>query len=372
MANSLMKDKIGEQAAINLATVLSSIIDDFDRDAFIQEATTGLYDLELKDRVDHLIIVLTHYLPSDFALAAEALLGIDLAQAQFVKPEEWGDFTLWPLVDYAGRYGLQHPALALSVLKHLTKLFSAEFAIRPLLEHHFELSYDTLWAWTTDDNEHVRRLSSEGLRARLPWGKQLPVLQVNYDKIIHLIDRLKDDDSLYVRRSVANNLNDISKQQPDRIIALCQTWHQSPSKQRKWLVKHALRSLIKAGRPEVFPLLGYTQSLKIVVEDCSLSRSSVLVGESFDINMTVKSLGNGPQSMVIDYSLDAVKANGKRSTKVFKWKDVSLPAEGSAALTKKHQLKVIAARQYYPGQHCIHLVINGQKVGRPLTFELIT
>ncbi|MFT7235089.1 MAG: 3-methyladenine DNA glycosylase AlkC [Methylophagaceae bacterium] len=362
-----MKDQLGEQAITDLADVLSTIVDNVDRDAFIVRANKGLETLALKQRVHFLIALMADFLPNEFEQAAACLLRIVFTQE---RKAQWGDFTAWPLVDYASVYGLGHPQLSLRVLKHLTPLFSAEFAVRAFIEHHEAITHSTLLVWAEDKNEHVRRLASEGSRPRLPWGKQLKKWIDNPDAIFPIIEKLKDDPSLYVRRSVANNLNDISKDHGDKVIIHCEKWLENTSKDRQWLIKHGLRTLVKKGHPQVFPLLGYTKKPSIKIKQLKILSSSVVVGDEIIIRLCLQSTGNELQKVVVDYGIDYVRAMGKRKTKVFKWKNITLQPHEQLVLEKRHSFKLITTRRYHQGRHHFQLLINGEKANDSLGFDL--
>ena len=365
-----MKDGLAVDAIARIADVLSKTIDDFPSQAFKKTALSGLDALELKQRVDHLIHVLAQFLPADFHLSAAILL-------QLKQHWDWGDendalssFAAWPLIDYVAHYGRDEPELALQVLKTLTPLFSAEFAIRPFIEQHFDITYQHLLLWCSDDDEHVRRLASEGIRPRLPWGKRLKQFCDDPQVIFPLLEQLKDDTSVYVRKSVANNLNDISKDNPDEVIKLCQRWLKNASAERQFIIRQALRTLIKSGRPDVFPLLGYTAEPKVELIKLSLSKNQIKLGDVVEFSVELKSTSKQEQGMVLDYAVHHVKANGTRTSKVFKWKNITLQPNESIQMTKAHSFKRISTRKYYAGMHRIVLHINGRSLAE-LDFELI-
>lgn len=352
-----MKDRLDEQAIVDLASVLSSVVEDIDSADFIEQANKGIVGLELKQRVSFLIVLLAEFLPNEFEKAALCLLKIAVTDE---RKEQWGDFTAWPLVDYASIYGLEHPKLSLKVLKHLTPLFSAEFAIRPFIEQHEAVTYTTLLDWAEDGDEHVRRLASEGARPRLPWGKQLKNWIENPDVIFPILESLKDDPSLYVRRSVANNLNDISKDHPEKVMTRCEQWLGDASKERQWVIKHSLRTLVKAGHPRVFPLLGYDENPKVTTSKLHLSHKKIILGESLALSFDLTSTATKTQTLVIDFSVTFIKSRGHKTEKVFKWKNVTLSTNETMTLTKNHPFKFITTRQYYAGEHQVTLLINGE------------
>lgn len=365
-----MKSGLSTDAVKRISAVLNQIITSFPKQEFERDAFNGLEKLELKQRVDHLIAILADYLPADFSQAAEILLQLKTNWDRGDKDDALSSFAAWPLVDYVAVYGLKHPELALKILKNLTPLFSAEFAVRPFIELHFELTHQTLVRWCIDDDEHVRRLASEGIRPRLPWGKRLTKFCNDPSAILPILELLKDDTSLYVRRSVANNLNDISKDNPDCVIQLCQQWMYKASDERQWLIRHALRSLVKQGRIEVFPLLGYTERPDVKLMNFCLAKPVIKLGEKLGLSLELRSLSKQSQKFVLDYKVHHRKANGSTTTKVFKWKNISLAGYESIELTKLHPFKHITTRTYYAGQHAIEILVNGESVEK-MPFQLM-
>ena len=357
--STLLKERLADDAIAHIANIFSKITPSFASKDFIYQAKIGITELELKARVYYLIDVLARYLPSDFAQAAPLLQQV---------PQHWSahntqdnySFAAWPIIDYVAVYGLNHPDLALHTLKTLTPLFTAEFAIRPFLQQHFDLTYGYLQQWARDDNDHVRRLASEGCRPRLPWGQRVPYLMSNHQEIITILEQLKDDSSDYVQRSVANNLNDISKDYPQTVVDLAQDWlANDPTPQRQWIIKHATRGLVKSGHADALALLGYSQKLNIKNVDFSLSKTQVSMNDTVQLSLSF--LLPKAQNLVIDYALHLPRANGKKSIKVFKWK-TGLLTEGQHHLTQNYTFKKITTRRYYEGEHDFEVLANGRSV----------
>ncbi|GAA5214778.1 DNA alkylation repair protein [Corallincola platygyrae] len=359
----LMKDGLGPDAIRRISTALKQIMTNFslaqfDVERFERDALTGLEPLELKQRLQHLITVLNQHLPEDFAETAVLLKKL---------PEVWdrGDpddpirgFAIWPLTDYVAEHGLEEPQLALDVMAKLTPLFSAEFAIRPFIEQHPELTFKQLEAWLQHPDEHIRRLVSEGTRPRLPWGMQLKGFIQDPSPILPLLQQLRFDDSLYVRRSVANNLNDISKDHPEVVIALCKQWKADKHKDVDWIIGHATRTLVKAGHPRVFSLLGYSDNPAVKVSELNLETSQVSKGDTLPFSVTF-SASEPQQKFVADYAVHYMKANGKTAAKVFKLKNLTLNKGEAATLEKQISFKEITTRKFYPGTHKLAIHING-------------
>lgn len=360
----LMKDKLALSAVLEISDVLSYVITDFPAERFISDASEKLEQLELKQRVDHIVKVLSGYLPNDFNDAAPLLLQVKSYWSEQVNQSGWNSFPAWPLIDYVGVYGLHEPDLALEVLEQLTSLFSAEFAIRAFINSHFEKTYQRLLVWTQHDDPHVRRLASEGCRPRLPWASQLKELRRDPTPIFAILEQLKDDPSLYVRKSVANNLNDIAKDHPHKVMVLCQHWKSSATKQRLWIIKHALRSLIKEGNAAAFEILNYSSEPQITGLTFKLTPDLLSLDQTMELSVSLQSTSSDVQTLMLDYKVFHVKANGQRIGKVFKWKTIQLAPMQQLDMVKKHVFKRLSTRRYYAGQHRVEIVINGQSMAQ--------
>jgi 3-methyladenine DNA glycosylase AlkC len=349
----------------------------FDTRRFEALALDGLEALEFKARARHLAGALAHTLPEDYATAADV---IEAALAPAAHDEDLGALKLgdqglagwavWPLAEYVALRGLDEPVRALKTLRELTQRFTAEFAIRPFIERHPELAFEALAAWARDPNLHVRRLASEGSRPRLPWGLQLKGLIADPTPTLPLLTALQDDASEYVRRSVANHLNDIARDHPAVFAAWLEEHLPGASTQRRALLKHASRTLIKRGDARVLKAWGLGQRYKGEAT-LGLSRKRIVLGESLELAVTLVSSTSRAQKLVIDYAVHHVKANGTTVPKVFKGWSVELPARGSLDLRKLHAVRPISTRAYYPGRHEVDLRINGAIVARAF-FDLKT
>lgn len=366
--NPLMKDGLGVHAIKRIATSVALVVPGFNAKAFQKDAERGLDELELKARVHHLIAVLHRHYDMPFKKLSKHLQNLPAVWDRGSAVENKAGFAAWPLIDYVAVYGLQHPKEALQTLEKLTPMFSAEFAIRPFIQQHTEITYAKLLQWCTHPSEHVRRLASEGSRSRLPWGMRLPQFIHNPEPLRAILEKLKADESLYVRRSVANNLNDISKDNPEWMINLCETWLADGHEHTDWIVKHALRSLVKAGDVRVFPLLGYAAKANVVVSEIRLDKKKIAQGEAIEFTCTITG-GKKAQNLVVDYVVYFMKANAKLAPKVFKLKNIALAANETIAITKKHSFKTITTRRYYAGAHQLAIQVNGLEMMR-VDFEL--
>jgi len=367
---SLMKDGLGEPAVRRISNGLIAAGADFATGQFHRDAMNGLDGLELKERVDHLVHVIGKHLPKDFQQAALILSRVRDHWDAGDPDDSLRTFAAWPIIDYVSHYGINHPNTALPLLSYLTSMFSAEFAIRYFLLIHPEQTYNQMTLWCLDPDPHVRRLASEGIRPRLPWAPRLKQFIDDPAPVLFILDSLVDDPSDYVRRSVANNLNDISKDHPELVIQTCQQWQADKVSERKWIIARGSRTLVKAGHPKVFSLLGYTSRPKIELGPLTLTSDTITLGDSLNISISLTSTANKPQKMVIDYVIHFMKANGKTSPKVFKWKNLHIKPGKTEVLEKAHVITEITTRRYYPGAHKLELLING-KVKATADFNLL-
>jgi len=348
---------------------------DFDRDAFVRSATDNLDALELKARSEQITQSMHQYLPKDYPHTGQIMLtsltpedGSDLSNIP-VNTKGISGWAVMPMAHYVGLWGMSHFELSMTLLKEMTIRSSSEFGIRFFLIEKQKETLAVLMEWTKDKNEHVRRLLSEGTRPRLPWAMQLPAFRKQPELILPLLEALKDDPSEYVRRSVANNLNDIAKDHPDRVAAIAKQWLRGASKNRQKLVRHACRSLIKQGHQATLSALGYGPA-KVKLEDLSLKTPTVNFGEALIFEITLHSEATEDQALIIDYIIHHQKANGKTTTKVFKWKTLTLAGRAIHRAKKKHPFRQITTRVYYPGLHRIEIMLNGEVQGG-VDFELL-
>lgn len=357
-----MKNQLGAAAVQHIALCFGQIDRNFKQTQFCNQVLPRLDKLELKQRVMFIIHALHQHLPADFSHTADLLKQLPEVWQALDPDKKINSFAAWPVIDYASVYGLAHPQQSLAVLSTLTHLFSAEFAIRAFIIKHPDYCHSQFLQWINNDSEHIRRLVSEGTRPRLPWGIQLKSYMLDPSVNIPLLTALKDDPSLYVRRSVANHLNDISKDNPTMLLNICQQWHKDVSPEVHWIIKHATRSLVKAGHTQVLSLLGYHQAIAVNINALHLAQTQLQLGESLDFQFKLESTSKAPQKMVIDFAIHFVKANGQRKAKVFKLKSINLDAHQQQTIQKRHAIKRITTRQYYTGVHLLEILINGQSV----------
>jgi 3-methyladenine DNA glycosylase AlkC len=368
MANTMaaFKDELGPAAIDQIASAFSKADHAFPAADFARLARAGLEDFELRQRVDHLIACLGQVLPNDFPLALaciEAALPLGNSPAKAAGPPDdlampagLRGFAAWPLIDFIAKYGLNHAEISLQAMPRVTPFFTCEFAVRPFLQHHRDRTLRHMKDWTISADDHVRRLASEGSRPVLPWGMRLPELLADPELARPMLAALRNDPSPYVRRSVANHLNDFSKVQPEWVLALCQKWGGT---QLPWM-RHALRSLVKQGHPGVWPLLGFDPDAKVELHDLSVQPRSIAMGEAVELRFALRSQAAQAQKLVVDYRLHLVGAGEKRRIKVFKLREFEIAAGARRELRKKHSFKPVTTRRYYPGLHRIEIQVNGR------------
>jgi 3-methyladenine DNA glycosylase AlkC len=361
----LFKDWFDEDAAMALAQQLRSVMPKFPSKQFIQHATKDIQKLEFAGRVSQFSRAMRIALPEDVGNA----LGIIRDSFPIALPdcESTTDGWLqWPVGQYIADHGLAHFDDSMLTMIELTQRFSSEFAVRPFVDNHQKETIAYLSSLTGHSSPHVRRWCSEGIRTRLPWGKKLNKLISDPKPIFPILEALKDDDELYVRRSVANNLNNVAKDHPGLVIARCDKWMpnshtRAGNSQRETVVKQALRSLIKDGDKDALAVLGFGMPEKLI---CALAPSStgVSIGGAIDLNATIESNSTKAQSLIVDYVVHYVRKNGTNSGKVFKWKTLDILPGEKLMLKKKQSFKKTSVRQLYLGHHQIELQINGQRM----------
>jgi len=359
MAEAL-KHLLGPKAVDWLAEALAAASPGFDRSGFAAACAKGLGAMELKPRIAHIAGCMGRFLPEDFPEAARIL-------ARSLGPEvpatgENGSIGLryFPHDSFIAQFGLDHPEAAFSLMEKVTRRGTCEFSIRVFLERHPQLALAQMHLWAQSPDAHLRRLASEGSRPRLPWAPRLRSLQRDPAPCIALLERLKDDPVRYVQRSVANHLNDISKDHPDRAVALCAEWAKGAGPERRWIIAHALRLLVKQGHHGALSVLGAGAPPEVTVLDVTIDPPSLRIGGRLRVSMTINSVGQTPQDLIADMVVHYVKANGRTSAKVFKLRRQTLAPGQAMQLSKTLSLADMTTRKHHPGRHVVEVQANGQ------------
>lgn len=348
-----------------IAFHLDRHLDTFDRDLFLGSILSDLENLELKARAQVVADVLHETLPRDPKSRRDVLRAMLNRNATPDEESGPGGISGWgvmPLSMVVGQHGVSEFDESLELLREMTKNSSSEFAVRYFLLEDQERALRIMQGWVTDPDQHVRRLVSEGTRPRLPWAMQLPQLIADPSPMLPILLALRDDDEEYVRRSVANHLNDIAKDHPDVVATLAVEWIKDADTNRQRLVRRATRTLIKAGNPIALEAFGLGPP-KIDLESFAISTPTVLFGEALQFSAELRSTAKEEQSLVIDYLVHFRKANGRLVGKVFKWKQITLAAGEVRSLARSHPIRPITTRRYYAGDQGLSLRINGRDFG---------
>jgi 3-methyladenine DNA glycosylase AlkC len=356
-----------------LAGAIQRVHPSFRSRAFVNAATTGLDDLELLDRGRHIARALAAHLPPDYPEAVEILLrslGNEHATDELVGVG-MAPFFYLPHTLFVAERGLEHFEISMRAQYELTKRFSAESSIRPFIARYPERTIATLRSWASDPSPHVRRLVSEGTRLRLPWASRVQWLDANPARVLELLEILKDDATTLVRRSVANNLNDMGKVHGALMIETCARWLEDAAPERRALVEHALRSAVKRKDPGALRLLGYGGKPAVAIERARFEPPRVSIGGRVEISFVLRSKANKPQDLLVDLAVQFVKASGKTAPKVFKLTRTTLPSRGSIELRTRVSMAIHSTRTPYPGTHVVDVLVNGVPM-RLGSFEVVT
>ncbi len=314
------------------------------------------------ERVRHIADALHAALPADYPAALDILRAL--------APHLTHGFQAVAATEYVARFGLDDFDRSMDALADLTRFGTAEFAIRPFLALDPDRALAKMAAWTGSDDEHVRRLASEGSRPRLPWAARVPALKADATRAAPILEALKADPSLYVRKSVANHLNDIAKDRPDWLLDRLATWPQDDPR-TTWIIRHALRTLIKQGDPRALALIGVGHGAAVTVTSFAVDPATVCLGERIAITAALSSDSSENQRLVVDYRLHYARAGGKSAAKVFKWKTFYLAAGGAVTLRISQTIRDFSTRLHHAGRHDIELIVNGRTMGTG-GFELLT
>ncbi|CAN5196293.1 DNA alkylation repair protein [soil metagenome] len=335
----------------------------------LHSASAGLGPLTLRERSDLLRDALLDDLPGDYASFAAIIRA-----AQHGVPLFSG-WLIWPVTSAVALKAIQDGTDvafddAMALLADLTSRLSSEFAIRGLLDHDLDRALAIVQTWTTSDDVDVRRLASEGTRAFLPWSTRVKGLLTHPRATLPIITALYRDESEYVRRSVANHLNDLARQQPEIVVETATAWLEDPDENTLRLVTRGLRTLVKKGDPGALGLLGFSPVDAVAVDGPTLDAASVPFGGSVRFSYSVTNEGRMPARLAIDYIVHHSKANGSQTSKTFKLTTATLAPGESLRRTREHSFRAITTRRYYPGPHAIELQVNGVIAGRA-EFEVL-
>lgn len=362
MADFQLKNIYNTSFFEDFTTHFESVYPSFDKAKFLKMLLDENWEArELKQRVRHIALCLGEVLPNDYrtALAVMKRVGADLG--------EKFEYMFFP--DFIEVFGLEDYDASTEALPLFTVLCSSEFAVRPFIVKYPVKMMELMNEWSTSDNHHIRRLASEGCRPRLPWGMALREFKKNPAAVLPILERLKDDESEYVRRSVANNLNDISKDHPDLVLEIGGRWY-GKNVNRDKLVKHALRTLLKKGNTQAMELFGFANPKTVSVTHLKISPQKIKIGTDGYFSFNLEHSAGETKKLRIEYAVYYMKSNGKQSRKIFQLTENQFESDKVFSYERKQHFKNLTTRKHYTGLHRLALVVNGVEKAE-IEFELV-
>ncbi|MCK9336911.1 MAG: DNA alkylation repair protein [Arcobacteraceae bacterium] len=324
----------------------------FEEEIFLSSLFCDIWsELELKARMRYISVQLHSFLPLSYQ-----------EQLEILKPvsKDFFSFEAMFFQDFVEVFGLDDFENSMEALAVFTVGSSSEFAVRQFIIKYEEQTMMQMKIWAKSDDEHLRRLSSEGCRPRLPWAVALPKFKIDPSKVLEIIELLKNDPSIYVRKSVANNLNDISKDHPHIVKEFVKN-NQGVSKELDWICKHASRTLLKKGDSEILKLFNLQRLDHVNIENFIYDKM-VQIGENFHFSFELTSkeiIGN----IRLEYVIEYLKSNKSHTKKVFMIAESYLGIK-SKTFIKKQSFKDMTTRKHYSGEHFITILINGEERAR--------
>ncbi|MCL2217097.1 MAG: DNA alkylation repair protein [Defluviitaleaceae bacterium] len=350
MADAI-KDVFNRDYLHKLAADIHVVYPHFKTDEFVKSTMDEAWDsLELKGRMRQITINLGKFLPANYSEAITVIDNVIVNQGSWLE-----SFCLY-FPDFVEVFGQDDWDISIAALERYTPYASAEFAVRPFIINDEERMMAQMYAWSKSDNQHVRRLASEGCRPALPWAQALPKFKKDPALILPILEQLKTDPDIYVRKSVANNLNDISKTHPDLVAKLAKDWY-GENEYTNWIVKHGCRTLLKKGNRDALAIFGFHDAKAVDANNFTIDAQTVAIGDSFNFSFTITT--KDATKARLEYAIDFVKSTGKRNRKIFQISEISLNANESKTYAKNHSFADLSTRKHYPGTHSITLIVNG-------------
>ncbi|NWG18137.1 MAG: DNA alkylation repair protein [Chloroflexi bacterium] len=344
-------------------TAFETVYPAFDRAAFWNSVYDAAWESrELKERIRHVTICLRAVLPQDYRTALDIIRRASPALDAY-------NFATIVFPDFVELYGLDDWDASIPALEQFTQQSTAEYAVRPFILRDTERMMAQMLAWAGHPNHHLRRLASEGCRPRLPWAMALPAFKADPSPILPILERLKLDESEYVRRSVANNLNDIAKDNPQVTLDTARRWNAHETPEMQSLISRALRTLVKQGNPAALALLGYAGEAAFAIQNLIVEPAAIPLNGSVTISFEIHSLSDMPQNLMIDYVVYLAGANGQPRRKVFKLSKKTLAPGETAAFSRRHSFAPVTTRRYYAGDHAVQIQVNGT-LSEQVTFRV--
>jgi len=346
----LLKELYDIDYISTLSKNITSSYNTFDLDNFTALIfDSNWHNRELKQRMRHISNTIYNFLPSDYEES------IVILKNTFNKMNDKYSLENMIFQDFVEVYGLENFNTSMDALESFTINSSSEFAIRQFILRYPDKTIKQMKLWAKNKNEHIRRLASEGSRPRLPWAVALSKYIKNPKDILEILEILKDDESLYVRKSVANSLNDISKDNPQILKEIAENWI-GANKNRDWILKHGCRTLLKNGETQILALFGFKQIHNISINNFKLDKK-VKLGDDLEFSFVVNSCENLGK-IRIEYAIKFLRLNNKFSTKIFKISE-GIYNKTDKYISKYYSFRPISTRKYYKGIHHLSIIING-------------
>jgi 3-methyladenine DNA glycosylase AlkC len=356
-----LKEMFGPAYYKTLAHAFKTSYKSFAADKFLNAVLGPIESMALNERMHHTTSVLHQYLPPDYKK--------NIALMKEVIPQLKPGYTNLVFPDYVRVFGTSDFSTSLDALKYFTRFGSSEFAIRTFLKLDLEKTLPVVYSWSEDDNFHVRRLASEGSRPRLPWSFKLDAIIQKPALTTPILENLKTDNELYVRKSVANHLNDFSKDSPEHLLALIKAWDKT-NPHTAWIIKRGCRSLLKQGDKKSMAVFNLTRDVKIAVKKFRINKPLIRLNEELVFQFDLVSEKTTSQRLMIDYRIHYYKKSGVQLPKVFKLKEIDLKAGEKLSIIKKQRFQDFTTRKHYSGTHVLEILING-KVVQGKRFEFL-
>ncbi len=361
-----LKNMFNPQFINDFSCIALRVIPNFDAGLFFDQIFDESWnERELKDRIRHISSMMHKHLPLEYEKAIAAILKI----LTIVKEEHKGmAFQYMILPDFIEQFGLDHLDLSLKAMEEITQFISCEFAVRPFLIKYPKQVMQQMLKWSMHEQASVRRFASEGCRPRLPWAMALPALKNDPTPILPILEKLKNDESEFVRKSVANNLNDLSKDHPDLIITIAKRW-QGASKETDWIIKHGCRTLLKQGNTEVLELFGVGTIKNVSLQGFQIQTPIVEIGAKLDFTFQVLNENSNTVKIRLEYGIYYLKANGTHSRKIYKISEKDYAPNSVNTISKSQSFRVITTRKFHRGEHRLSVIVNGKEMASG-NFEL--
>jgi 3-methyladenine DNA glycosylase AlkC len=348
MEDFKLKNVYSHELVTRFAALLQKIYPLFQRNDFVQSVLDTAWEYrELKERMRHITAMLRQFLPPDYAEAIQIL-------RQAAPQCEGFPYLFFP--DFVEQYGLGDEKISIPALELFTQFSSAEFAVRPFIVNNPDKIMAQMLVWAEHPHHHVRRLASEGSRPRLPWGMALKQFQRDPSPVLPILERLKTDESDYVRRSVANNLNDIAKDHPSLVVEIAKRW-KGANPHTDWIVRHGLRTLLRRGNREALALFDLHNAEGVRINNLYFATDSLTIGAATTFSFEIHTAQ--AMNIRLEYGVYYVKANGEAIRKVFFIHEKEYPENSTATIVRKISFVQRTTRKHYAGVHRLFVIVNG-------------